>query len=61
MMICKMKKCSDGTPMVEQHKIGGCVVTWNPDTERFHVSHKGKKDAVFIEYRNAIGYAKRVG
>ncbi len=45
-------------PMVDQGELNGWHLSWNPDTNRFHVE-SARRNAVFKEWRNAVGYARK--
>lgn len=53
-----MKRLESGEPCIDQCVIGKTTVTYNPDDAKFYVEYNGHT-AVFEEYRNAIGFAKR--
>lgn len=58
MQIFRLKKTADGEPIVDQGRINGWLVSWNPDDDRFY-AEKGSKVRTFKEWRNTVYYCKK--
>lgn len=56
----RIKKESNGEPCVNQHRVNGWNITWNPDDTRFYLERGDwRTGATFKELRNAVQWAKK--